>query len=156
METPVKSYRETTTPHYKKLVEILGKKYVGAKIESPYDFIHIASKGINSNVIKNFRTYFNISKGSTAHMLNVSEPTIYRWMKSNKNLDRNHSVKLFEIADLFLYGSEVFKSKDNFFKWMSLPNTALGGMEPQELVEIPGGVSKVRDILGRIEHGVYS
>jgi putative toxin-antitoxin system antitoxin component (TIGR02293 family) len=147
---------ETTTVHYQKLVEILGNKYVKEKIESPFDFIHIASKGVNANIIDNFRAYFNITKDVTAHMLNISEPTLYRWLKSNKNLERNYSIKLFEIADLFLYGTEVFGNKDNFLKWMHLPNTALGGMEPQELIDIPSGVSKIRDVLGRIEHGIYS
>ncbi len=132
------------------------KRYVKSKIESPYDFIHIASKGLNANVIRNFRIYFNIPLQTTARMLNVSEPTIYRWTRANKPLERNFSVKLFEITDLFLYGSEVFGGKENFFKWLNLPNTALGGMEPQELIEIPGGVSKVKDLIGRIEHGVYS
>ncbi|MCH7763976.1 MAG: DUF2384 domain-containing protein [Candidatus Marinimicrobia bacterium] len=147
---------ESTTEHYKKLIEVFGKNYVRTKVESPYDFIHIASRGISAIVVKNFRHYFNLSQYSTAQMLNVSEPTLYRWVKANKDLDRNFSIKLFEIADLFLYGSEVFGNKNNFFKWLNLPNAALGGMEPQELVEIPGGVSKVNDILGRIEHGVYS
>lgn len=148
--------KEITTEHYKKLVEVLGKRYISNKVESPFDFIHIANEGIKAAVIRNFRIYFNLPRNLTANMLNVSEPTLYRWIKANKNLDRNFSVKLFEIADLFLYGIEVFVEKDIFFKWLNLPNTALGGLEPQELIEIPGGVSKVKDILGRIEYGVYS
>ncbi|MGV3505394.1 MAG: type II toxin-antitoxin system Xre/ParS family antitoxin [Adhaeribacter sp.] len=147
---------QTTTEHYKKLIEILGKQYVPASIESPFDFIHLAARGINANIINNFRTYFNIPRDTAAHMLNISEPTLYRWQKANKPLDRNSSVKLFEITDLFLYGTEVFGSKDHFFKWLALPNTALGGLEPAELIEIPGGISKVRDVLGRIAYGVYS
>ncbi len=147
---------DLTTKHFEELREVLGKRYVRSKVESPYDFISIATKGLNANVIKNFRIYFNLSLDTTAHMLNVSEPSIYRWTKANKNLERNISVKLFEISDLFLYGSEIFGSKDAFFKWLNLPNTALGGMQPQELIEIPEGVSKIKDILGRIEHGVYS
>ena len=147
---------DSTTTHYKKLIDILGKKYVTSKVESPFDFIQIASDGVNAMVVKNFRQYFNLSLNSTAEMLNVSEPTLYRWAKANKKLDRNFTVKLFEITDLLLFGSEVFGNKTNFFKWFNLPNTALGGMEPQELVEIPGGISKVKDILGRIEHGIYS
>lgn len=146
----------TSTNHYQKLIEILGKEYVRAKIESPYDFIQIATEGVNANVIKNFRLYFNIPRQSTANMLNISEPTLYRWIKANKNLERNFSVQLFELADLFLYGSEVFQNKDNFLKWLTLSNTSLGGYEPQALIEIPGGVAKVRDILGRIQYGIYS
>ena len=145
-----------TTENFKQLRRILGKKYLKTNVESSYDFINIANKGVNANVIKNFRKYFNLSLGDTAHMLNISEPTVYRWTRSNKNLERNYSVKLFEITKLFLYGSDVFGGKENFFKWLNLPNTALGGMEPQELIEIPEGISKVSDIIGRIEHGVYS
>ena len=147
---------ESTTQHYKKLIEILGEKHLKSKVESPFDFIQIANQGVSVDVIKNFRDYFNISPELVANMLNTSFPTIYRWSKSNKALGRNFSVKLFEIADLFLYGSEVFGSEENFFKWLNLPNTAFGGMEPIELIEIPGGISKVEDLIGRIEHGVYS
>lgn len=147
---------QSTTGHYDKLIEILGKKFIRSKIESPFDFITIASKGINAHVISNFRMHFKIPRDFTADLLNVSEPTIYRWIRTNKKLDRNHSVQLFELTDLFLFGTDVFESRDNFFKWLSMPNTALGGLEPKELLEIPGGVSKVKDLLGRIEHGVYS
>ena len=147
---------DLTTKHFDEIREVLGKKYVRIRVESPFDFINIATKGLNANVIKNFRDYFNLSLDTTAHMLNVSEPSIYRWTKAHKNLERNLSIKLFEISDLFLYGIEVFGNKETFFKWLNLPNTALGGMQPQELIEIPEGVSKIKDVLGRIEHGVYS
>lgn len=145
-----------TTKHLDELREVFGKQYIKTRVESPFDFIHMASKGLNANIIKNFRKYFNLSLDTTAHMLNVSEPSIYRWTRANKVLDRNISIKLFEISELFLLGAEVFGSQENFFKWLNLPNTALGGMQPKELIEIPEGVSKIRDILGRIEHGVYS
>ena len=148
--------KETTTRHYKTLIDVLGREHIPAKIENQYDFIKLATKGLNANIIANFRTYFNISREQTAALLNVSVPTIYRWTGDNKILDRNYSIQLFELTDLFLYGAEIFGNNDNFFKWLALPNTALGGLEPQDLLEIPGGISKVRDILGRIEYGVYS
>ena len=146
---------ETSTRRYNKLIEILGTDYVEDKVENPYDFIHIATRGLSAGIISNFRTYFKLTRELTAHMLNISEPTLYRWIKSNRILERNYSVKLFEITDLFVYGSEVFGSQDNFFKWLNLPNTALGGMEPQELINISGGVSKISDEIRRIEHGVF-
>lgn len=152
----MRNEQQKSAKPYDQLIKVLGKQYVKDRVDSPFDFIRIANRGINANVIHNFRAYFALPLELTAHLLNVSEPTIYRWTKANRTLDRNFSVNLFEITALFLYGSEVLGSQDHFFKWLNLPNTALGGMEPRELVEIPGGVSKVRDILGRIEHGVYS
>lgn len=152
----IKEKMPTTTEHYNELIRILGKKYIKTEIESPFDFISIATKGISAHIILNFRNHFQIPRGFTAELLNVSEPTIYRWIRGNKKLERNYSVQLFELADLFLFGSGVFESKENFFKWLELPNTALGGLEPKELLEVPGGIAKVYDLLGRIEHGVYS
>ena len=146
----------STTKHLDELRIVLGKKHIRSRLDSRYGFIQVASRGINANVISNFRKYFNLSRIAVAEYLSISEPTIYRWTKDNKKLERNFTVKLLEISELFLLGSEIFGNKERFFKWLNLPNTALGGMEPRELVEIPEGVSKVRDILGRIEHGVYS
>ena len=151
-----KEKMRTTTKRYEELIRILGRRYIKSKIESPFDFITIADKGLNSNVILNFRKYFEISREFTAELLNISEPTIYRWIRNNKKLERNYSIQLFELAELFLFGFEVFENKENFFKWLELPNAAIGGLEPKELLEVPGGISKVKDLLGRIEYGVYS
>ncbi len=148
--------KETTTDHYKALSNILGKRYIKSEIMSNYDFIDIAEKGISARVILNFRKQFNLSREFTAEMLNVSVATIYRWIRENKKMPRNHSIQLMELADLFLYGTEVFEDRDNFLKWLKLPNKSLGGKQPQELLELPGGVSKIRDLLGKIEHSVYS
>ncbi len=148
--------KKQTTSRYKQLVEILGNEYVQSNVESPFDFIQLAEEGINANIITNFRSYFDVTLENTAHFLDTSEPTLYRWLGQNKNLERNFSVKLFEVTDLFLYGCDIFGGNENFFKWIELPNSVLGGMKPSDLIGIPGGISKVRDVLGRIEFGVYS
>lgn len=145
-----------TRDNYSRLVNILGKKYISHDISSPFDFITVANHGLNANVIKNFRTHFNFSIDTTAQLLNVSEPTLYRWTKDNKVLDSYLSVKLLELVELFLFGIGVFENERNFFSWFELPNRALGGMEPKKLAEFPNGISKVRELIGRIEHGVYS
>ncbi|GAA0878637.1 hypothetical protein GCM10009119_16050 [Algoriphagus jejuensis] len=145
-----------TSAHYKKLVQILGKRAMQWQIRNSFDFIAIATDGVDAQIIENFWTHFELSKAETSKLLNISEPTIYRWTKSGKKLDRNYSIQIFELTDLFLYGQEVFESQHNFFQWLEMPNMALGGFEPREILEIPGGLSKVRDLLGRIDHGVFS
>ena len=154
--THEKETLESTTEHYKRLKDVLGRNAFAGDIESPFDFIHIAKRGVSAEVVKAFKVYFELSRESVAELLNISSPTLYRWMKAKKHLEKNYTIKLMEITDLFLYGIEVFENRENFFKWLQLPNTALGGLEPMELIEIPDGVSKVRDVKGRIEHGVYS
>lgn len=152
----MKEYELIDTDHFDQLNEVMGRRYMKSKIENSLDFINIASEGLSANVIRNFRNYFDLSVETTAQMLNVSEPSVYRWTKANKKLDKNIAIKLFEISELFLLGSEVFGSKVKFFKWLDLPNTALGGIQPKGLIEVPEGISKLKDLLGRIEHGVFS
>lgn len=142
--------------HFNALKDILGRKYIKSNIESAFDCISIASKGIDAHIINNFKVHFNFPRDYVAELLNICSPTINRWIKENKKLERNYSVQLSELTSLFLYGSDVFQSQDNFFKWINLPNVALGGLQPKELLDIPNGLSKVRELLGRIEYGVYS
>ncbi len=146
----------TSTRHYQHLREILGKEYIKSEIESPFDFISLATQGIDTSIILNFQKHFEIPRSFVAELLNVSEPTIYRWIKGKKKLDRNFSIQLFELADLFLFGAEIFESKEAFFEWLHLPSLALGGLQPREVLAVPNGIGKVRDLIGHIEYGVYS
>jgi putative toxin-antitoxin system antitoxin component (TIGR02293 family) len=139
---------------YTEISEILGSGYVNEPIHSSYDYISLAGSGLNANVIRNFARHFQLRLSEISKMLNVSEPTIYRWSKSGRPLDKYVAIKLLEITELFLSGMELFGDRESFFKWLSLPNTSLGGMEPQELLQYPDGISKVRDALGRIEYGI--
>lgn len=141
---------------YDGLIAILGNNQIKGSIESPFDFITLANNDIHSEVIVNFRKHFKISRSVTAQLLDVSEPTLYRWIRERKKLDRRHSIQLFELTNLFLFGTEVFGNQENFFKWLEIPNVALGGMQPIKLLGLPEGISKVKDLLGRIEHGVIS
>lgn len=138
------------------LREILGKKYIKSGIENTLDFIPLATAGINPIIIDNFRQYFKINLALTAQMLNISEPTLYRWTKNSKKLDRNSSIQLLEITHLFIKGIKIFNTQVDFFKWLDLPNVTLGGLKPLELIEMPGGISKIENLLGRIEHGIVS
>ena len=147
---------ETTTAHYQKLRLILGEDLIDMPIESPFDFVQQAKQGIASRAIQNFRFYFQLPIDETATMLNISEPTIYRWIRTNRKLEKIYAIRLFEVADLFLFGTEVFGSEPNFVKWLDLPNIALGGMKPRTLIESPNGISRTRDLLGRIEYGINS
>jgi putative toxin-antitoxin system antitoxin component (TIGR02293 family) len=142
--------------HYARLLQILGAADFPETIESSFDFIRLASLGIDARAIVNFQDYFGFTRDRTASLMQVSEPTIYRWVRDEKKLDQRHSMQVLELVNLLLYGIEVIGSKEHFTKWLGLPNMALGGMEPVQLLELPGGIEKVRQLLGRIEYGIFS
>lgn len=52
---------------------------------------------------------------------------------------------------LLRYGLEVFEDKAKFRRWLKTRIKALGNKRPVDVAE-----QKVFEILGRIEHGIYS
>ena len=50
----------------------------------------------------------------------------------------------------------MFGSSASFKQWLSASLIALGGKKPIEFINNDTGISLVDDLLGRIEHGVYS
>jgi len=51
---------------------------------------------------------------------------------------------------------EVFESHELASQWLDTPNRALKGRKPIELSKTNAGLHEVLDLLGRIEHGVFS
>ena len=141
---------------YDIMEDMLGERGKGVTISNPLDYIRIGEKGISSSFLVEFMERFRLDKSLMADLIGVSMRTLFKWIKSDQSLTQNHSVKVLEMADLFLYGESIFESQEDFLRWVESPNTALGGMVPAKLMSMPEGVSKVRDLLGRIEYGVYS
>jgi len=52
--------------------------------------------------------------------------------------------------------TRVFESEEKAVEWLRQPCPALGGIKPIELLKTAEGAQLVLDIIGRIEHGVYS
>jgi len=59
------------------------------------------------------------------------------------------------IDKILKYGIYVFGDERNFFDWLMLPNKSLGGIIPYDIINTKESY-KIMDILGRIEHGIYS
>ncbi len=135
---------------------IFGASVVNDFMDTPYGFVLAANKGLTASIIQRFREYFGLSLAKISSFLSVSEPTIYRWIQDDRSLDKNTSIKLMELTQLFQYAIQVFRSKKAFFSWLGQSNITLGGIAPIELLEVPEGIGKVRDLVGRIEYGVYS
>lgn len=131
----------------------MAEEYV---VNSSLDYLTLARKGVPSRLVTAFKERYGFTVATVATLLNVSEPSLYRWIKTDHVLDKIQTVKILELADLFTYGIDVLGTKDQFLQWLELSNAALGGLCPLELLEYPEGISKVRDVLGRIEYGVFS
>lgn len=58
--------------------------------------------------------------------------------------------------ELILEIIEVLGSNLKAQSWLAKPNQALGGRIPLDIISSPGGRKEIRQILGRIDHGIIS
>ena len=66
------------------------------------------------------------------------------------------SERIYRIARLYDRAVEVFGDKKMGRKWLKEPVWALGDIPPLEFAETELGAQEVDDLLGRIEHGVFT
>ncbi len=72
------------------------------------------------------------------------------------SLSPEESDRLLRIGRIAATAVEVLGSRDKAARWLHRSNRALGGDCPLELLDTDLGSRQVEEVLGRIEHGVFS
>jgi putative toxin-antitoxin system antitoxin component (TIGR02293 family) len=85
----------------------------------------------------------------------IAQRTITRRKKEGR-LSTDESERLLRIGLLFERARDVLESDESARRWMRTPNRALGGKTPLQYADTEPGAREVEDVLGRIEHGVFS
>jgi hypothetical protein len=65
------------------------------------------------------------------------------------------AVGLETLVDVTARAIEVLGTREKALRWLKTPVRSLGDRTPLSLLGSPGGVARVEDALGRIEHGVW-
>lgn len=98
-------------------------------------------------------TGMNLTEFSS--LLPVSKRTIEK-VKDKELLSPQVSDRVLQIASLYQFGNTLFGSPHLFNEWLHTSLLALGGKKPFDFMHNDTGISYVKDMIGRIEHGVYS
>ncbi len=144
---------------YKETLNILSEPEVIYKSlgnSNAYKLIDIVEKGIDyrSFAAMMDKHFFTILEW--CQFLNLSERTLQRYKTDRKTFDSTTSEKILKLTMLFKYGEEVFSDKGNFHDWLYEPLIALNGKTPKSLLVTDIGIGLVKNVIGRIEHGVFS
>ena len=115
-----------------------------------------ARTGIEYSFFNQLLHVIPITLNEWADILHLSNRTLQRYQKQKKNFETLQSERILEIAALYKYGEDVFGNAENFENWMNSKIIALGGVTPKSLLDNSYGIDMVKDVLGRIEHGVIS
>jgi len=87
--------------------------------------------------------------------LSISRSTLVRRRKAGR-LDMQESDRLLRFARLYARTEAVLGSPAAAREWLRNPARALGYVSPLEFSETEAGAREAENLLGRIEHGVFS
>ena len=120
-----------------------------------FEKIEIIREGISKKDLELLKQKAELDYTMLAKALSVTRATLINKKKDQK-FGAGLSEKIIGLADLYSYGFEVFEDEERFNQWMTKPNKALGGKIPYDLIDNQYGREEVKNVIGRIDYGVYS
>jgi putative toxin-antitoxin system antitoxin component (TIGR02293 family) len=91
-----------------------------------------------------------------AELIGIPDRTLAR-RKAAGRLSSQESERLLRISRLFEKAIDLFEGdRTAAVKWMSTPRAALDTQTPLEYSRTEVGAREVEDLIGRLEHGVFS
>lgn len=112
--------------------------------------------GLAFATLTRFQEKSRLPMKAVLHVLQIPPRTLAR-RKAAGSLTRQESERLARLAGLFDKAVALFEGKEAAAAtWLQTPTKALGDHTPLSLSETEVGGRAVEDLLGRLEHGVYS
>jgi putative toxin-antitoxin system antitoxin component (TIGR02293 family) len=140
---------------YDRIISILGGSVkIGQAINSDFDLIEITRRGLPKSVVTTLSIVLGISMEQMSNLIHVSHRTIQR--KNDTDLLNVYSTEqILEIAEVISRGVDVLGTLEAFSKWLHKDIRTLNYAKPIDFLDTSFGTGLIKDVLGRIEHGVY-
>ncbi len=118
------------------------------------DLILIARNGIQTKYISHIQEFTSLTDKELSSILPISQRQLVRYSKTHI-LNKEITTHLIQLIEMFQKGFRLF-GQDKFKLWIRTPNKILGHVPPLEIMDTSLGIEMIEDIIGRIQHGVYS
>lgn len=144
---------------YERVVDILGVDHLGDhSIDTLLDVHALVGRGLPRQSLATFVAGFDRIKPVELYAaLGISGRTVQRHAAStNKSLSADNSSRLWDLAEVKALATSVFGDRHEAEQWLDRPALALNGSRPIELMKTIQGTKAVKELLARIEHGVYT
>jgi putative toxin-antitoxin system antitoxin component (TIGR02293 family) len=118
------------------------------------DLIGIARKGIQTKYIEQIQKLTSLTDKELSSILPISQRQLFRY-PADHHLNKEITSHLIQIVELFEKGFNLF-GEEKFKIWIRTSNKVLNKNKPIEIMDTSIGIEMIKDVIGRIEHGVYS
>ena len=115
----------------------------------------LIQKGISTRMLRDaIGTFQVVTEGQLLHAIGLSSKTLGR--RLGENLGSRHSdaaMALIEITDM---AHRILGKRELAEIWLNHPAIALDGQKPLDMLSSAPGIESVKDLLTRLEYGVYA
>lgn len=122
---------------------------------TPIEKMERLNLGFSKKDLETLKARTELDYDKLAKLLSVTRATLIN-KPSTEKFNSTLSERILGLADIYSYGYDVFEDEDKFNQWMFKQNRALGGKTPYEVCGNQFGREEVKNIIGRIDYGVYS
>ncbi len=129
---------------------------LGLRANTALGLVRSIKRGFTFEKLERVRRETGYPLELLAASVGMSSRTLSRRKKENK-LTPGESDRLVSVSRLLSLAVELFEGeKEKAFRWFRSPNRALGNLTPLELAATETGSREVENLIGRLEHGVFS
>jgi putative toxin-antitoxin system antitoxin component (TIGR02293 family) len=133
---------------------------------TPYQLVEIERRGVDGRFLKDLSKRMQISQLHVFDMIGVPKATAEKKVAAGEVISGSGGQAAIGMAKLIAKAGEIvanstaaeaedFDAAKWLGKWIEIPQPALGGRKPSELLDTPTGLDVVLKLLGAIESGAY-
>ncbi len=137
-------------------MEFTADNLLGIKAKGTMQLVEAISSGFSFATLERVRKELGLPLEQLAVSIGMSPRTLTR-RKKEKKLSASESDRLVTISRLLAQSIELFEGdKEKALRWFMQSNRALGKLTPLEMAATETGAREVENLIGRLEHGVFS
>lgn len=113
-------------------------------------------KGFGIIVYRKLRERARLSQNEFQEATHIPLSTIKRRVKKDERFSSQESDVIYRLAKLTEMATQMFAEEEQAQKWLRQGVYGLGGKRPLDMVSTTADFETVKDLIGRIEHGVFT
>lgn len=133
---------------------------------TPYQLVELERHGVHSRFLKDLSKRLEVPQMHVFEMIGVPKATAEKKVAAGKLISGSGGQAAIGMAKLIAKANEIVANSTAkeakeldaarwLGQWLEVPQPALGGCRPSELVDTPTGLAVVLKVLGAIESGAY-
>ena len=116
----------------------------------------LVAAGLPASAVNRIGAALGMRPTNVGPLVNITKKTMERRIKHGARLKPNESERVARLMRVIARAADVLESEDHARQWLRRPLKVLGGRTPLELTATEPGAREVEQVLGRLEHGVFS